>query len=137
MRIRSAAPPDRAPIRVLAGSLGLDYSGMEGDAFWLAEEAGRIVGAVGLIRHPDGLELAGLGVDETRRGSGLGRALVAALLAETPGDVYLATVIPEFFARCGFVPAPATPASIAARKGTAWCEGCPRERCAVMVRRAA
>ena len=137
MRIRRAAPLDRIPLRALAGSLGLEYPGMEGDAFWLAEEEGRIVGAVGLIRHPDCLELVGLGVDASRRGSGLGRSLVGALLAETPGDVYLATIIPGFFARSGFVPAPGVPASIAARMGTEWCEGCPRERCAVMVRRAA
>ncbi len=137
MRIRRAATSDRAPIRILAGGLGLDYPGMEGDAFWLAEEEGRIVGTVGLIRHPDCLELVGLGVDDSRRGSGLGRALVGALLAETPGDIYLATIIPDFFARLGFVPATAEPASISARKGTAWCEGCPRERCAVMVKRAA
>jgi N-acetylglutamate synthase-like GNAT family acetyltransferase len=137
MRIRRAAPPDRAPIRLLAGKLGLDYPGMEGDAFWLAEDDGETVGAIGLIRHPDCLELVGLGVGESRRGSGLGRALVGALLAETPGDVYLATIVPDFFALCGFVRAPSAPASIATRKGTAWCDGCPGERCVVMVRKAA
>ncbi len=137
MRIRRAAPPDRASLRALAGKLGLDYPGMEDDAFWLVEERGEVAGAVGLVRHSDCLELVGLGVDERRRGAGLGRKLVGALLAATPGDVYLATIIPEFFARCGFAPAVATPASISARMGTAWCEGCPRERCTVMVRRAA
>lgn len=137
MRIRRAAPPDRASLRVFAEKLGLDYPGMDDDAFWLAEDGREIAGAVGLIRHPDALELVGLGVDERRRGAGLGRKLAAALLAETAGDVYLATVIPEFFARSGFAPAASVPASIAARMGTAWCDGCPRERCTVMVRKAA
>lgn len=137
MRIRRAAPPDKAALRLLAERLGLDYPGMENDAFWLAEEGGEIAGAVGLLRHPDGLELVGLGVDERRRGTGLGRALVGALLADTPGEVYLATVIPGFFARCGFAPVPVVPASIAARMGTEWCAGCPRERCVVMRRKPA
>ncbi len=66
----------------------------------------------------------------------MARALVEALLAEAPGDVHLATIIPEFFEACGFrVIEDDIPATFPAKRKTAWCEGCPRERCTVMMRK--
>ncbi len=131
--IRRASPEDRPRIRMLAESLGLDYPGMENDPFWAAEEEGTIVGMVGLKRHADSDELVSLGVDPTRRLTGLGRRLVECLASDVPGAVYLATIIPGFFARCGFTAVPSGPAGMMT-KDASWCEGCPRERCTVMVR---
>ena len=140
MRIRKAVPSDLPLVLRLARGLGLDYPGLEKDVAWVADEDGRIAGSVALRRHPDCLELVALGVDERDREKGIGGRLLLALLgdqAKEGGDVYLATVIPAFFARFGFEPTAAVPASLAARKGTAWCEGCPRELCTVMIRRSA
>jgi len=134
MRVRKALPEDIPAAVGLAGKLGLDYPGMEVDRLWVAEEAGRIVGLVSLKEHSDCLELCALGVDPKHREEGLGKALVEALLAEAQGDVHLATVIPGFFESCGFVRAHDIPASFPAKRMTAWCEGCPRELCTVMVR---
>jgi N-acetylglutamate synthase-like GNAT family acetyltransferase len=86
------------------------------------------------MTHPDSLELAALGVDPAFRGRGMGRRLVEALLEETPGDVHLATIIPDFFGRCGFVVIETMPPGMA--KDPSWCDGCDRSRCAVMVRKA-
>jgi len=135
MRIRKAVPSDLPFVLRLARDLGLDYPGLENDVVWVADEGGRIAGSVGLKRYPDCLELVALGVDGSARGKGVGGRLVASLLGEEAEDVYLATVIPAYFVRFGFERAAAVPASLAARMGTAWCEGCPRERCTVMVRR--
>ena len=56
-------------------------------------------------------------------------------MAEAPGPVHLATVIPGFFAACGFrVIDEDIPATFPAKRLTAWCEGCSRERCTVMLR---
>jgi N-acetylglutamate synthase-like GNAT family acetyltransferase len=134
MKIRKAHPEDAPPIRALAASLGLDYAGMESDPAWCAEDGGRVIGSVRLIAHPDSLELVALGVDPAFRGRGLGRRLVRALLDETDGDVHLATIIPDFFARCGFVRIGSVPAGML--KDPSWCEGCDRTQCAVMVRKA-
>ena len=134
MVIRRAAPSDRPLIRGLAERLGLDYPDMENDPFWVAEDGGTIAGMVGLKRHGDADELVGLGVDPALRSAGLGRRLVEALAAEVPGDVYLATIIPGFFAPCGFAVIPAGPAGMM-KKDPSWCEGCPRERCTIMVRK--
>ncbi len=133
MIIRTARPEDRAPARRLAERLGLDYEDMEADPFWVAEEGGVLVGLVGLKDRGDCRELVALGVDPAARSSGIGSQLVEALCAAAPGDVWLATLIPGFFARCGFHPAAASPAGMA--KDPAWCEGCPRTGCTVMVRR--
>jgi N-acetylglutamate synthase-like GNAT family acetyltransferase len=134
MIIRRAATQDRPGIRNLAERLGLDYPGMEDDPFWAAEDGGKVIGIVGLKRHVDSDELVGLGVDPARRSAGLGRRLVEALAADVPGDLYLATVIPGFFVPCGFGVVPLGPAGMM-KKDPSWCEGCPRERCTVMVRK--
>jgi N-acetylglutamate synthase-like GNAT family acetyltransferase len=137
MRVRKAATSDLLSIVGLARSLDLDYPGMEGDALWVAEaDRDRIVGAVALKKHPDCLELCALGVDPGFRGKGLAKALVEALVAGAPGAVHLATIIPGFFESCGFrIIKTDIPATFPAKRKTAWCEGCPRERCTVMLRK--
>ncbi len=135
MRVRKISPGDAASAVRLAARLGLDYPGMEADALWVAEDAGEIVGVVALKERPDCRELCALGVDPAFRGKGAARALVEALMAEAPGDVHLATIIPGFFESCGFSRTADVPGSFPARRRTAWCEGCPQELCTVMRRR--
>jgi len=137
MRARKAREADLPKITELAGSLGLDYPGMERDALWVAEDdGGRIVGAVALKRNADCLELCALGVEPASRGRGVARALVEALMAEAPGPVHLATVIPGFFEDCGFERTPDVPRSFIEKRNTAWCDGCDRSLCTVMLRKA-
>ena len=136
MRVRKIDPGEAAAAVELARILELDYPGMEADELWAAEDEGRIAGLVALKKHPDCLELCALGVDPAFRGKGAAKALVEALVAEAPGDVHLATVIPGFFEACGFhIIEEGVPATFPARRKTAWCEGCPRERCTVMMRK--
>ncbi len=136
MRIRKVGPGEAVPAIELARKLDLDYPGMEADELWVAEDGGQIVGLVALKRHPDCLELCALGVDPARRGRGAAKALIEALMAEAPGDVHLATVIPAFFETCGFVRTAAPPRAFAEKRKTSWCEGCDQSRCTVMRRKA-
>lgn len=135
MRVRKAAASDLPAVVGLAKALDLDYPGLEGDVLWVAEERGAAVGLVALREHPDCLELCALGVDPKARNKGAGKALVEALMAEAPGPVYLATVIPAYFESCGFVRTADVPAAFPAKRGTSWCDGCDRERCTVMLRK--
>jgi N-acetylglutamate synthase-like GNAT family acetyltransferase len=135
MRVREAGEADLPQVVELARSLDLDYPGMERDRFWVAEEGGRVVGAVTLKEHPDGLELCALGVAPSHRRKGTARALVEALLAEAPGTVYLATIIPGFFEDLGFERALDVPRSFVEKRQTEWCDGCDRRLCTVMVRK--
>jgi N-acetylglutamate synthase-like GNAT family acetyltransferase len=136
MFVRKALPEDALPAVRLAESLGLDYPGLGDDPLWIAAaEDGRILGLVALRTHPDCLELCALGVDPEFRGRGIARDLVETLLAEAPGDVHLATVIPGFFEACGFhIIKENIPAAFPAKRLTAWCDGCTRELCTVMLR---
>jgi len=133
MFVRKAVPQDWDEIFRIARESGLDYPGMEKDDFRVAEENGRVVGIVGLKRHPECLELCALGVDVARQGQGTGRQLVFELLTGVGEDVYLATVIPGYFERLGFERSAVVPPSMV--KNPEWCAGCRRELCTVMVRR--
>ena len=135
MHVRKALPEDLPRAVELARTLGLDYSGMEGDDLWVAEGEGRVVGLVVLKKHADCLELCALGVDPARRGKGIAKALVSALMAAASGDVHLATVIPHFFETCGFKKTGKVPATFPAKRKTPWCEGCDARLCTVMVRK--
>ena len=134
MWIRKALPEDIPNAVALARKLDLDYPGLKADRLWVAEEAGRIVGLVALKKHSDCHELCALGVDPEHRGQGIAQALVEALMAEAPGVVHLATIIPGFFEACGFRATQDIPAAFPAKRKTAWCDGCPQELCTVMSR---
>jgi N-acetylglutamate synthase-like GNAT family acetyltransferase len=132
MTICEPRSEDWPAIRALAASFNLDYSGMEEDHFWVAKEENRVTGIVGLKRHADCLELVSLAVDPAFRFQGVGQALVETLMANARGNVYLATIIPDFFRRCGFAPSVRIPAGLAKPPG--WCDGCATDLCTVMVR---
>jgi len=132
MLIRKACREDFPAIRKLAESLGLDYDGMERAPFWLAEDGGRVLGIVSLLTHRDCKELVSLGIDPESRKSGLGGRLIETVMAGAGEDVFLATVIPAYFERHGFVRILRMPPGMA--KNPAWCEGCDKSLCTVMVR---
>lgn len=133
MSIQKAGKTDLPQIIALAAKHNLDYEDMAADDFWVAVEAGRVVGICGLRQHPDCRELCSLGVEQTFQKRGFGRRLVETLLQGTSGDIYLATVIPEFFRKLGFEEAGSVPASMI--KKADWCAGCSRERCTVMIKK--
>lgn len=135
MRVRPAVAEDYPRISDLAASLGLDYPDMDRDDFFVAEDEEGIQGVVGLKRHPGGLELCALGVEPAAEGRGVGRALVEALSGSVSGDLFLATVIPGFFEKCGFRGISDVPDFITEKRTGGWCVGCPAERCTVMARR--
>lgn len=134
MRVRKSLPEDIPAAAALARRLGIDYPGLESDRVWIAEDSRQLVGLVALKAHPDCLELCALGVDPDHRGRGVAQALVEALMADAPGAVHLATVIPRFFEACGFRVTQDVPATFPAKRKTPWCDGCPQELCTVMAR---
>ncbi len=133
MPIRKAVKDDLPQISALAAKHNLDYENMAADDFWVASEGDKIIGICGLKKHPDCRELCSLGVDETFQKRGLGRQLVRTLLQETSGDIYLATIIPEFFRKLGFEESGSIPASMI--KKVDWCAECSRDRCTIMIKK--
>jgi len=109
--IRLAAPGDFSGVVRLLQASDLPTAGLEPSLpdFLVAEERGRLVGAVGLEVYGDCALLRSAVVDPGRRGSGVGRDLVERLLqrARIRGvrEVYLLTTTAErYFPRFGFVP---------------------------------
>lgn len=131
MVIRPARPEDSPAIKKLAEKLCLDSADMRYSEFQVAEDEGKIVGIGRIIKHPDCLELATLGVEEGHRKQGLGKKLISELTKKAGGRVYLATIIPEYFAKLGFIKAEKIPATMI--KKSDWCEGCSRQNCTVMI----
>jgi N-acetylglutamate synthase-like GNAT family acetyltransferase len=133
MKIRKAAKSDFRGVRRLAAGFDLDYADMEGDDFWVAAQGPKIIGICGLAKHSDCLELRSLAVADRFRKRGVGRELVAALFEQAGQDIFLTTVIPDYFSKLGFEPATAVPASMV--KPEDWCAGCRRDLCRIMVKR--
>ncbi len=76
-------------------------------SFHVAEEAGRIVGCCALhIIWQDLAEIKSLAVDKSKKGSGIGKALVEASLAHARDlglpRVFALTLEPAFFEKLGF-----------------------------------
>lgn len=87
--IRPAAPADQTTIRQMVKDERLDPTALDWSHFLVAEDAGHIVG-IGQIRpYPKCRELGSLVVKADYRGQHVGERLIAALLAQESGDVYL------------------------------------------------
>jgi amino-acid N-acetyltransferase len=107
--IRPAGPADRAAVLDLLAAADLPQMGVPAtlDGFLVADLVGRVVGAVGLERHgPDGL-LRSAVVSSDARGSGVGQALVGAIIRDAAArglrGLYLLTTTAErYFPRFGF-----------------------------------
>ncbi len=106
--LRVAVAADQRAIRDMIRTARLNPMHLHWSDFIVAVEAasGRIVG-VGQVRpHNDGSrELASIAVTPAYQGQGVGRAIVAALLAREQGDLYLYTRCPltGYYERFGFV----------------------------------
>ncbi len=136
--IRLAAPGDFAGVVRLLESADLPIAGLEPSLpdFLVAEEGGRVVGAVGLEVFGDCALLRSAVVDAGRRGSGIGIDLVESLLqrAATRGvrEVYLLTTTAEhFFPRFGFVRIPRRDVASAVQVSEEFRGACPESAIAM------
>ena len=106
----TVATPDELPqvTRLVAAShLPLDGLLDQAGRILVIKDGGQIVGCVALEVHADGALLRSLAVDDSHRGKGLGRRLIASALEVAgslgvPAVYLLTTTAPEFFERIGF-----------------------------------
>jgi len=130
--IRMAAPGDFAGVVHLLEAAELPTAGLDRSLpdFLVAEENGRVVGAVGLEVYGDCALLRSAVVDAGRRGSGLGIDLVETVLrrAGTRGvrEIYLLTTTAEqFFPRFGFARIPRDVVAAPVRASEEFRGACP------------
>lgn len=108
-RVRPARAADLPAIDALIASVEGDREALAASQFLVAQEDnGRIVGCVRLKPYADFYELASLVVETEWRASGVGRQLVARLLEQYQGTVYLICEdeVVGFFQRFGFARIP-------------------------------
>lgn len=130
--IRLAAPGDFAGVVCLLEAADLPTAGLDRSLpdFLVAEESGRVVGAVGLEIYGDCALLRSAVVEAGRRGSGVGVDLVERLLrrAGTRGvrEIYLLTTTAEhFFPRFGFARIPRDVVAAPVRASEEFRGACP------------
>jgi amino-acid N-acetyltransferase len=111
MKIRTATGSDFPEVEKLLTASKLPVEGVRENfsGFLVAEEEGKIAGAVGLERYGSAALLRSAVVSPENRGTGVGRQLVESLLqhASEAGidELYLLTTTAEkYFPRFGFTP---------------------------------
>ncbi|MCW5876267.1 MAG: GNAT family N-acetyltransferase [Anaerolineales bacterium] len=89
--VQSAEEAQAAAIRDLVRSSGINPTGLASERFLVAlTPSGELIGCVQVKPHADGSrELASLAVAPAWRGRGVARALMGAILAQHPGELYL------------------------------------------------
>ena len=102
--------------------------------FWVAVRDGEIAGVAKLQDMGRCLYLSHLGVPKKFRNENIATRLLNAILPGQAKDVYIYTVIPDFFSRFQFVKTK-PPTEIPPRRAVE-CRGCSPTQCTCMVRKA-
>jgi len=133
LRIRKAKEEDNKEIYKLLEEVDEHTSAMAFDNFLVAEENGKILGAVKFEEFKDFFFLSSLSVNPKHQKKGIAREIMEYLLKGAEKDIYIYTVLPEFFAKFGFkeVSAPGKLPS----KSPMECERCYPEKCRAMLRK--
>ena len=134
MLIRKAAETDHPQIIKILKALDLYYSALVIKDFWVTEDNGKIVGTAQLEEFPSFLFLGSVGVASDRQKQGVAKTLLEAILKDHKKDVYLYTIIPEFFEKFGFEITTTLPTLPGKERYE--CEACHLDRCVTMVRHA-
>ncbi len=101
-QINSPGEADWKLIQPLIGEFKLDDQDLSIDQFIVCKKGQTLMGFVRIKKYPDCDELSSLGVLSEHRKKGIGTLLILELLKRSPGDVYIVTVVPHYFAKIGF-----------------------------------
>lgn len=132
LSVRPAVKKDWNAIKKILRNLDLFYPALSMEGFWVAEKDHKIIGAVQLTDYKDFIFLGSLAVVKEEQAKGVAGALLYEVLKSQPKNIYLYTIIPEFFKKFGFKavsPLPDLPS-----KDRYECEFCHSEKCVCMMR---
>lgn len=134
LNIRPAAKTDEKAIIRILKDRDVFYPALSPEGFWVAEKNKEVIAAVQVTDEEDFAFLGSLAVKKAEQGKGTATALLNKVLKACSKDVYLYTVIPDFFRKFGFEPAAPFPGLPS--KDRYECEFCHSDKCVTMVRRA-
>jgi len=134
MIIRRAEDKDKESIIKILKEVDEYSESLSLDSFWVAEENNSIVAVMKLKEIDDFFFLSSLAVRINLQGKGIARQLLEEVLKKADKDIYLYTVLPEFFSRFGFKKVEQT--AKLPSKSKLECERCYPEKCETMLRSA-
>lgn len=102
MNIRKAADGDWNEIRRVLDDLELGHPSLVCEGFWVAEADGAIIGVAHVEDRGACVYLSAVGVEEIFQGRGVASDLLRKINVGQTKDVYVYTLIPDFFRRHGF-----------------------------------
>ena len=131
--VRKAEIKDVAAIQALIRQLDLAYPSQTLDNFWVAEENEDVIGIADLKESADFYFLSSVGVEEKHQHKGIASTFLKELLKGLKKDIYLFTIIPDFFSQLGFKIV-AQPANLPNRE-LFNCSECEPGKCVTMVKK--
>lgn len=131
--IRKADKKDQKEILEILKSLDLYYPSLEMKDFWVAESDKEILGVVQLEEHQDFIYLGSLAITQKYQGQGIAKKLLNETLSKLTKNIYLYTIIPEYFEKFGFKIAGWVPPDLPSKERYE-CEFCHSEKCVCMVK---
>lgn len=131
LNIRPATEKDYDQILKILKELDLFYPALVLKGFWVAEEDKKIISTVQLEEHPDFVYLGSLAVIPECRKKKIATALLNESLKDIRKNIYLYTIIPEFFKKFGFQVTSSPPTTLPS-KIRYECEYCHPEKCVCM-----
>ncbi|MCX7973856.1 MAG: GNAT family N-acetyltransferase [Candidatus Aminicenantes bacterium] len=133
IRVKRISSGEEDFIIELERKLDLEVPQFKTSELWIIEEGNEPVGLARITDLGPAYFLSSVGLLPQKRGRGLATQLLQAILAERKKDVYLYTIIPEFFFRFGFeitkVPSFLPPRDIFS------CHLCEPKKCFCLVKR--
>lgn len=102
--VRPALKSDLEKIKPYVEEYGLDGENLDHQQFYVAEVDCELAGFGRLKCYGEVYELATIGVLEHFRGNGVGRKIIEKLMYAVPSEeIWITTIIPEYFEQFGFV----------------------------------
>jgi len=102
--LRKAFDSDIEIIKPYADKLNLDSDGLEADKLFVANKNKSLAGFGRYKTYGNIYEISTVGVLEYFRGQGIGKIIMEKLITKATSDeIWLTTVIPEYFTKFGFV----------------------------------
>src|SRR3989339_1822873 len=100
--IRPAKSSDREQIIALLKELDLDYTKQQLDNFWVMTDQAKVIGVAKLEQFKDFSFLSSFGIAKNRQKHGLAKLFLDYLVKQSQNDIYLYTIIPDFFKKFDF-----------------------------------
>jgi N-acetylglutamate synthase-like GNAT family acetyltransferase len=102
--VRQAQESDIEKIKPYIDEYGLDNEDLDYRRFYIAIINNKLAGFGRLKQYDDVYELATIGVIKKFRRNGIGKKIIKELICVAPSkEIWLTTIIPEYFEQFGFV----------------------------------